>query len=78
MFSIKLDICAPEVEVCVLNIHHALNDQYCIVDGTSFTCPLVAAKTVLIKRKLTKFLHDVWCNLLLVFSNISLSLQRIL
>ena len=78
MFSIKPDICAPGVEVCVLNINHELNDQYCIVDGTSFTCPLVAAKAILTKRKLTKFLHDVWCNLLLVFSNISISLQRTL
>ena len=26
-------------------------DQYCIVDGTSSACPLVAAKEALIKRK---------------------------
>lgn len=49
MFSIKPDICAPEVKVCVLDIHRKLNDQCHIVDGTSFACPLVVVKVALIK-----------------------------
>ncbi|KAK7816386.1 hypothetical protein CFP56_044142, partial [Quercus suber] len=52
LFSIKSDICAPGVEVCVPDIHHELNDQCYIVDGTSFACPLVVAKASLIKKKL--------------------------
>ena len=51
MFSIKPDICAPGVEVFVPDINHALNDQYCIEEGTSFACALVAAKAALIKKK---------------------------